>query len=263
MPILAIIFVSWMFLFIRWIILLRSHDIKIPLKNNLLIYLAGYSLSITPAKSGEFLKSILLKNKYNIKQSSTAAIILSERFFDVIGTFIVSILAIGLLGITFLSFIPLIFGVGLAVFLILYKKFVAHIVDRIAKNHFLKKYTNSVNNIRYALKKIQEPKIFATSITLTIVYRLIEAVGIYLILTSLRINVPDYFIMAGTYSLSTIVGTISFSPGGLGITEGSFGGLLLLQQIELQKIFSIAIIVRLFTLWYAVLVGFIALRLSR
>jgi len=261
-PILIVIFASWMALFVRWVWLLRMQGVKIPFKNNLLIYLAGYSLSVTPAKSGEFLKSVLLKKQYNVKQSFTVAIIVQERFFDIVGTLIVSILAIGLIKNDFLSFSPLIFLVCITIFLTSYKKISESFFERIYRIRFFQRYTSSFENVNDVLKNIQRPKILIFSTTLTMVYRLLEAAGIYLILMAVGIGVSDYFVMAGTYSLSVILGTISFSPGGLGVTEGSFGGLLFLQNIELSKTFAIAIIVRLFTLWFAVLVGFIALKLS-
>ena len=44
---------------------------------------------------------------------------------------------------------------------------------------------------------------------------------------------------------------------------GSFAGFLVLHGLELSTALVVAVIVRFFTLWYAVVVGFIALRLSR
>jgi uncharacterized protein (TIRG00374 family) len=156
----------------------------------------------------------------------------------------------------------LIFLVCITIFLTSYKKISESFFERIYRIRFFQRYTSSFENVNDVLKNIQRPKILIFSTTLTMVYRLLEAAGIYLILMAVGIGVSDYFVMAGTYSLSVILGTISFSPGGLGVTEGSFGGLLFLQNIELSKTFAIAIIVRLFTLWFAVLVGFIALKLS-
>ena len=64
--ILLVVFSSWLVLFIRWMILLKKHQIQIPLKINFLIFFAGFTLAISPAKSGELIKSVLLKNKCGI-----------------------------------------------------------------------------------------------------------------------------------------------------------------------------------------------------
>jgi uncharacterized membrane protein YbhN (UPF0104 family) len=52
-------------------------------------------------------------------------------------------------------------------------------------------------------------------------------------------------------------------PAGIGVTEGSFGGLLSLLEIEISFALALAIVVRLFTLWFGVAVGFISLKLSK
>ena len=89
--ILITIFASWMLLFVRWNILTKKHEIHIKTKESLLVYLSGFSLSISPVKSGELIKSIILKNNFNIKRSKTVPIILLERFYDILGTFAKSV----------------------------------------------------------------------------------------------------------------------------------------------------------------------------
>jgi len=61
-----------------------------------------------------------------------------------------------------------------------------------------------------------------------------------------------YFI----YSVGTILGAITFLPGGLGLTEASVAGLLV-KVIHLPKAYaaSATIIIRLCTLWFAVILG--------
>ena len=72
----------------------------------------------------------------------------------------------------------------------------------------------------------------------------------------------EFFHLAAKYSTSVILGTISMSPGGLGVTEGSFAGLLALHGFELKTALVRAVIIRFFTLWFVVIVGFISLKLS-
>ena len=69
--ILIIIFCSWLILFVRWEIILRSYKIRLPVKDNLLIYLAGSTFAITPVKSGELIKSVLSFGIGNAKKSAS------------------------------------------------------------------------------------------------------------------------------------------------------------------------------------------------
>ena len=47
----------------------------------------------------------------------------------------------------------------------------------------------------------------------------------------------------------------------LGVIEGSFAALLTLQGLDISQSFTMAIIVRIFTLWVAIVVDFISLHL--
>ena len=64
------------------------------------------------------------------------------------------------------------------------------------------------------------------------------------------------------YSSSLILGAASFIPGGIGVTEGSIAGLLTLNGVDISIAFVLGILIRIFTLWYGVLIGFIALKIS-
>ena len=85
--------------------------------------------------------------------------------------------------------------------------------------------------------------------------------AVLFVLKSLSIDSLGFAEIASTYASSLFLGALSFLPGGLGITEGSFAGLLNLQGISLSMAVVIVIIVRLFTLWFGVVIGFIALKL--
>ena len=64
------------------------------------------------------------------------------------------------------------------------------------------------------------------------------------------------------YSSSIIVGAASLIPGGVGVAEGSIAGLLNLSGINLSVALALGILIRIFTLWYGVVAGFVALKIS-
>ncbi len=65
-----------------------------------------------------------------------------------------------------------------------------------------------------------------------------------------------------TYATSIILGVASFIPAGIGVFEGTLIGLLSIQGLTISSAISLTIFVRVFTLWYSVLVGFFALKFS-
>ena len=261
--ILLVVFSSWLVLFIRWMILLKKHQIQIPLKINFLIFFAGFTLAISPAKSGELIKSVLLKNKCGIAATKTIPIIFLERFYDIIGTTAVAIIGITFLGLELGIVLALVPIVILVIFYLFYSKrsfdFTLKILNHIKP---LQKFLSNIEESHEIIRHSSDVKTICSCSGLTIVFRIIEAIGILLILQALGINFIEFFNLLSMYSTSVILGSISMSPGGLGVTEGSFAGLLTLYELELQTTLAIAVIVRFFTMWFAIVVGFISLKLS-
>ena len=120
--ILLLIFSGWLILFVRWTVLLKKHKILIPLKISLLVFFAGFALSISPVKSGELIKSILLKNKCGVAVTKSIPIILLERFYDVLGTASIAAIGIIFLGLEFgIVLIPILLAI-IGVFYLFYSK---------------------------------------------------------------------------------------------------------------------------------------------
>ena len=261
--ILLVVFSSWLVLFIRWMILLKKHQIQIPLKINFLIFFAGFTLAISPAKSGELIKSVLLKNKCGIAATKTIPIVFLERFYDIIGTTAVAIIGITFLGLELGIVLALVPIVILVIFYLFYSKrsfdFTLKILNHIKP---LQKFLSNIEESHEIIRHSSDVKTICSCSGLTIIFRIIEAIGILLILQALGINFIEFFNLLSMYSASVILGSISMSPGGLGVTEGSFAGLLTLYELELQTTLAIAVIVRFFTMWFAIVVGFISLKLS-
>ncbi len=260
--ILIVIFSSWLILFARWLILLKRHQIRIPLKNNLLIFFAGFTLAISPAKSGELIKSILLKNKCGIAATKSVPIIFLERFYDIIGTAAVASIGITFLGLEMSAVLILIPIVIIGIFYLLYSKkgfgLTLNVLNRIK---FFQKFTTNIEQSHEIIRHSSDIKTVCSCSFLTVIFRVIEAAGIIIVLQALGINFIEFINLLSIYSASIIVGSVSMSPGGLGVTEGSFAGLLTLQGLDLQTTLAVAIIVRFFTMWFAIVVGFISLKL--
>jgi uncharacterized protein (TIRG00374 family) len=85
-----------------------------------------------------------------------------------------------------------------------------------------------------------------------------ECLGFYIVLKSYSTNL-SFSLATFIYSFSTIAGAISMLPGGLGLTEGSMTGLLVLNKVQKDVAVAVTIIIRFATLWFAVVLGLISL----
>lgn len=262
LPILALISLSWCVLFLRWALLLKNLNISIPPKSNFIIFISSFALSATPGQMGELIKSKLLKNKFDIPISKTAPLVLIERVYDLIGAIVVS--SLGIRYIESGNITLLIFGIILFSLIILLRSKIifTKLLLIFGKIKFLK---NKINNFSDSYDSIQpslSPKIFISSTFLSIIYWMLIGTSSYFVLLAFEIDSISYFHMISIYSSSVIIGAISLIPGGVGVAEGSIAGLLSLGGIEVSIAFIIGILVRVFTLWYGVIIGFIMLKIN-
>jgi uncharacterized protein (TIRG00374 family) len=249
-------------LFIRWTLLLKNLNVSIPLKSNFVIFISSFALSATPGAVGEVVKSKLLKNKFNVPISKTAPLIIIERTYDLIGAIIVS--SFGISYIESGNIALLIFTIILVSLIILLRSKIifTKLLSLLKKIKFLQNKVDGISNSYDSIQPSLNPKIFVSSTILSIIYWMLMGTSSYLVLLALDIDVIGYFHMISIYSSSVIIAAASFMPGGVGIAEGSIAGLLTLGGVEISIGILIGILVRIFTLWYGVILGFILLKIN-
>ena len=260
--ILVLVPCSWLALLARWILLLRNTNVIIPFKQNLKIYFAGYALAITPGKFGELIKSQLMKTKFNIPHTTTAPLVLIERLYDLVGAVAVSFVGVWTLGIGSYVIIAASIVLGFAFLIISSHKIFEKFVNSFGKIKFTSKLIKPFYESYEIMRSSSRGKIVVLASSCTVVYWFLESLGVYFILLAFGIDSIHYLNVVSTYASSLILGALSFIPGGIGVAEGSLVGLLSLQGIEISNVFVLVVLIRIFTLWYSVSVGFVALKLS-
>ncbi len=115
-----------------------------------------------------------------------------------------------------------------------------------------------MENSRAAFRQLTYPKVLITALLLGVLAWFSEGLALWLILAALESPLSLNGAVA-IYSISTLVGALSTLPGGLVGTEASM--LALLRQVGAGRGAASAgtLLVRLVTLWFAVLLGILAL----
>ncbi len=88
-----------------------------------------------------------------------------------------------------------------------------------------------------------------------------ECLGLYFVLdvfSKTSLVEVDILVATFIYGFSTLIGAIAMLPGGLGVTEASITGLLVILKIPKDISAASTIIIRIATLWFAVILGVIA-----
>ena len=260
--IISLVTCGWFVLFARWHLLLINSKIFIPKKNSFIIYLSGAALSIIPGRMGELIKSQLLKTKFGIPRSKTVPIIILEQLYTLIGLVLVSFFGIWLfeLGAYVIGFFTVV--LVFSFILISSKKSFYKLIAMLEKIKFTSKFVEPLSSSYDTIRKsIRGPIVFYAT-ALTVIFWMLEAISVYFVLLSFGIDGIEFLMVIPIYLTSLMLGFLSFLPMGLGVVEGSLASFFSLQGIEISLSLTLVIIIRLFTRWYSIAVGFVALRLS-
>ena len=260
--ILFLVSASWAPLFKKWHFLLKNCEIHVPLKKSILVFLSGPAFEITPGQIGALVKSQILKTSSNIPRTKTVPIIVVEKVYDLIGAVLASIIGIVILGMEPHLIVIAILVLVTIFFFVYYRPASEIFFKQITKRKFFSKYVENISDFYEIVHKSTNVKVATICILLALTYWFMVSAAAYYTLIAFDINILDYLKVLAIYATSTLLGAISFIPAGIGITEGSITGLFTLNGIDVSTALILSVMIRIFTLWYSVGVGFVALKFT-
>ncbi len=261
-PVLALSLGNFLIRFVRWHVFLVRIGAKVGPKDSLAIFLAGLVMSVTPGKSGELLKTLMIRNRTGFPASKSAPAVLAERLNDVI-----SLIFLAFLGIfTFQQgAIPLLAGFAvITVFLLVlgWPPAAHFIIRQSEKIPFVCRYSLWIASAYEGVRVLLSFRNLLFGVGLGIIAWSCECFGFALVLSGFGIEqtlVDATFI----YSFATMFGAATLLPGGLGTTEGSMSAWLVYRGASLTDAVASTLVTRVCTLWFAVLLGAVAMLFCR
>lgn len=229
-----------------------------------LTFFSGFVLTVTPGKVGEMFKSIVLAQTHDVPAAKTAPIVIAERVTDVIGIAVLIVLgSLGFSGGLWLAGL----GFGLVLVLLAFISSrrmslgVIGMVERLPGR--LSKMGPKLRTAYDSLSVLVKPSNLLLPTMLSIIAWALECMSLAVVLRGFGAPVPIE-LCTFFYATSTLAGAIIPVPGGLGVTETSL-------KEQMQKLGGVSpetstgamILVRFATLWFAVLLGFVALSILR
>jgi uncharacterized protein (TIRG00374 family) len=251
--------------FLKWQFYLGVVKASLPWRRSLLIFVSAFPMVLTPGKVGELLKVYFVKRSNGTPMSVTAPIVFAERVTDGLAMFILAtagILTLGRSG-------PLFWGLAAVAAMMLafvllsrWRWLVEHCLTlwkRLPKvgrfEPLLRTAYESTFDI-FALKRL----VFAVG--LGVISWGCECAALYLTLVALGVEGGVYTLMVAVFTMAvaTLVGAVSFLPGGLGAADLSLTGLMqTLLSLPSGLTVAATLIIRFFTLWFGVTIGLVAL----
>ena len=250
-------FLNYSARFLKWDYYLSVVGIKIKKIDSFSIFMSGLVMSVTPGKLGELLKAYLVKEVNGDPVSKTAPIIFAERITDFLSLLCISIF--GAIVYKYGGEISIIVAIIFIVLIVIIsnKKIALPILGILERINFLNKYIHNIHTAYESSYKLLSIKPLLLMTIVSLVSWGFECIGYYLILRNFGI---DFGLLWASFSycFATVVGAISMLPGGLGVTEGSLTYFLVEKNISTDIAVTTTFIVRVVTLWFAILVGIFA-----
>jgi len=234
--------------------------IKVEFTESFLIFLSGLVMSITPGKFGEIIKSVILKQRFGEAISRTSPIVITERITDMISLVIISSVGVVIFnfGVYFLMSTSLVLIIGIVLFN--NKKLFDIMVVKLDRIKYFNKHISRLRNLNESFWKLLSLKNTSLMSLLSILAWLAECLAFYLLLIQFNSQI-NFYLAAFIYSIATMIGSIMFLPGGLGGTESSMMIILLNYNFANQDAVAVITTIRIVTLWFAVLVGWISFQI--
>lgn len=245
--------------FLRWQYFLRTLGYVIPWASSLRIYLAGFSLTTTPGKTGEALRGVFLKD-HGVPFRKTFGAFLAERTSDLLSVAIISSSGLWIYPETR----PILLIVGSMIGFIFFALQKDSWIRRLEKA-FRKILPDSwLPNVEFFLETIHSfrscftLKVLGTTLIFGVLAWGAEAMALLYIVHLLGFDISVMTALF-IYGFSLVIGGITLLPGGLGGAELTMLQLLMQQNIPSSVAVAATLVIRLTSLWFSVFLGILAL----
>lgn len=252
---------NYLLRFVKWHAYTRRLGFDhVPWRGNLVIFLAGLGLTLTPGKVGELVKSWMLWERYRMPAARSAPMIVADRITD--GCAMLALATVGavLLGKGDVPYV-LIAAIVVIILLLRSRRVMRGVLRLLARVPRLRPFEQRMEDLLDAAQALLAPDIFGYAFLLGLIGWGLEGLIVFLALG--MFGYP--FTVGGSLLVvasSAIAGGVSALPGGVGAAEGVMVGLLLWLGVPLPLAVLTTLITRFSTLWLGVAIGLVALGLA-
>lgn len=253
--------------FVRWELYLRAVGAAVPRRLSAHVFVAGFAMSITPGKVGELLKAALLRDAAGTPVETTAPVVVAERVTDLVALVALGLIGVAAYGVAREMVAAAAIVVLLGLIIVSWKPLAYALLDRAAgsKIGLLARLAPKARAFYDRLALLVQPAPLLWATALATAAWLCECVGFALIVRGFAGAEVSLGLAMLIYAATTVAGALSFLPGGLLVTEASMTLLLVHSASGVDQPTAVAatILTRLCTLWFAVMLGVIALAIPR
>ncbi|QPN70355.1 flippase-like domain-containing protein [Synechococcus sp. CBW1108] len=246
----------------RWRLLLQALNQNPPVRADARIWMGSFAFTATPGKSGEAVRSLLLKQEWGVPMAPTLMALVVERLTD--GTAVLLLLLINLpLLLRWQVPLAVPIGIGLAMllagWLVLGTPWAKCQLKGIAHRLLPRKLASAGGEGLAAMRRLLQPALILQATVVGALAWSLEGVSLWLLLRGMGIEAVGIGGATIAHTAAGLLGALTLLPGGLGSTEAGTVGMLALQGVALAAATPATLLIRLMTLWFATFLGVICL----
>jgi uncharacterized protein (TIRG00374 family) len=249
---------------LKWDYYLRRMGMRqgVSYGDSALLFTSGMVMAVTPGKVGEVLKSYLLKRINGTPISGSAPIVLAERVTDGLAMLLLMGFGLTLYPPARPAFLVLLALTAAGLLVLQSSPLMERVQNVVATLPYGNRLAPRLMTAYVSSQHLLSWRILLASTVISVVSWFGECVALYYVLRGLGVPASFLLLQQATFifAASTLFGLVSFLPGGLGVSEASSTGLLvLLVSMASGPATTATIIIRFCTLWFGVTLGAIAL----
>lgn len=261
-------FLNYAIRYLKWQYYLNRIEVNLSHKDSFSVFLAGFTLTTTPGKIGETIKGVFIHEIDETPIAKTAPVVISERITDLLAMVLLAMIG-------FVAGIDILYILGLGVIMFIgalvlsQSRFYNAILMKLTSFGPMKRFQGSVELVEDTLTKTLSPRPMFVSTAISIPGWFMECMELWLLLSLLTgagfptLSTVSLSILLGAtfvHAAASAIGALSFLPGGIGGYEVVSVLFLTTLLGFTEGVAGVAtILVRLVTLWFSVVVGFITL----
>ena len=246
---------------LRWEYYLRRLKIRIAATDSVLVFLAGFALTVTPGKLGEAVKALLLRESHGIPAVRTAPIVIAERITDLIALLLLALVGVFTFRVDRRFLAAGAVAVGLALIFIGSERLAERVLTSLERVGRLARVVPKLREFHAAAALLLRPAPLAVTTVLSVGSWLLECLAFWIVVRGFPGARLGLQAATFIYAAMTVSGALSVLPGGLGLTEAGMLALLTTFGTGIPRGTAAAatFVTRACTLWFAVAIGVAAL----
>ena len=256
---------NYAFRIIRWQRYLARLGRALPFGFTSLTYLAGFAFTVSPGKVGEMARARYY-SRLGIPLAEVAGAFFVERLMDVMAMLVLAALLVAAApryNIAMWSAGAMVLVVLVTLAILPWSSIARRLESQAHLPRVIVRLGVGVAKALCAARSLLSPGALLYGFLLGLVAWGLEGLGLYTLGSLFPAAHLGAAAGVGIYAVAVLVGAISFLPGGLGGTEAVMTALLTAQGFSVGDALLVTIVCRVVTLWFAVLIGWMAIFVLR